>query len=89
MYFQNISSNIYSFKLLNNIWRQNFGVKLPKLRGNTLSELFQLRVSPDKLADLPTAAGAVTSSCTGSGFSLRISPLEDIGGAELDLDTAG
>lgn len=64
---------------------------LPKLRGNTLSELLQLRASPEKPEDLPAAPGVVTSTCTGSGFSLRMSPLEDVvdSGAELDLDTAG
>ncbi len=78
-----------SFKLLIKPWRQNLYLELPKLRGNTLSELLQLRGSPEKPADLPTAPGVVTSSCTGSGFSLRISPLEDVGGAELDFDAAG
>lgn len=62
---------------------------MAKLRGRTLSELLQLRDSPEKPADLPTAPGVVTSSCTGSGFSLRTSPLDDVGGAELDLETAG
>lgn len=56
-----------------------------------MSELLQLelRDSVEKPPDLPTAPGVVTSSCTGSGFSLRISPLEDVGGAEPDFDTAG
>ena len=64
-------------------------LKLPKLKGNTLSELFQLRDSAEKLSDLLAAPGMVTSSCAGSGFSLRISPLGEAGGAELDLDPAG
>lgn len=59
------------------------------MRGNTLSELLQLRVSPENPSALPTAPGVVTSSCAGSGFSLRISPLEDVRGTEFDLDRAG
>lgn len=81
----------YSCKLLDKPWRQNIGVNLPKLRGNTLSEVLQLQLrgSVARPPDLPTAPGVVTSTCTGSGFSLRIRPPEDVGGAELDLDTAG
>lgn len=62
-------------------------MNLPKLRGNTLSELLQLRVSPEPPSGFPTFPGVVTSSCAGSGFNLRISPLEDdVVGTELDLD---
>lgn len=61
------------------------------MRGNALSETRQPEPSEsaERPPEPPAASGVVTSSCTGSGFSLRISPLEDIGGAELDLEAGG
>lgn len=63
---------------------------LPKLRGNALSELqLELGAPPEKPPDLSAAAGAVTSSCTGSLFSFRLRPPGGAEDAELDLAPEG
>lgn len=53
-----------------------------------MSDFLQLELgdSAGKPPDLPTDPGGVTSTCTGSGFGVRVRLLEDIWGAELDLD---